>query len=544
MKKKNKVISGCLMVSLLPLAGDSMAFNLGEALGQLQNSVREQKSQSQTSSNKVSPSASAQTEPSKVDDGPCNNNARNVGAIVGGLAGLFLAKDNNDPLAKVVAVGIGGLVGGAIGSEIDRRECELARIQKKYGLEMEVTRLADSGDASSTDGATGATINSNTTGKQDVGLSVSVIDQEGKPQFDAGSAVILPATKEHFSELAKQYVTSDQLRKQAEGKTDEQKENIYKELKKKRILLVGHTDDTGDSKLNAKLSEERAKEVARVFKSAGVGEDQLYYQGAGETLPIADNKTDAGRAKNRRVEIVDLSNEDKFQQYLQSRRPKITYYRPAQVAKAVTPSAVTSEKPVESNPPTNLTASFVDFGGVPLAASNSTPNIGKVSGVDSGFSLISSAHADAGPILSCDQDRPRSVGAVKSLQSEATYAGREYMPGTYDSSWVANANGHLVTLTHVAVLRDGAVPVGKPSLAVYRDFKGGGKTKPTSIEPVEVNVYQGNKAMLYRAFGKGSVRCVDMVIPNKSPMSAPDSKIIYQNTSGLYVAAFDVRVIQ
>lgn len=110
-----------------------MAFNLGEALGQLQNSVQEQKSQSQTSPNQVSPPASDQTEPSKVDDNPCNNNARNVGAIVGGLAGLFLAKDNKDPLAKVVAAGIGGVIGGAIGFEIDRRECELARIQKNMG---------------------------------------------------------------------------------------------------------------------------------------------------------------------------------------------------------------------------------------------------------------------------------------------------------------------------------------------------------------------------------------------------------------------------
>ena len=520
-----------------------MAFNLGDALGQLQNSVQEQKPQPQMDSNKA-PSTSIQTNPSKTDDNPCDNNGRNVGAIIGGLAGFFIAKDSNDPLAKVVAVGIGGLIGGAIGSEIDRRECELVRIQKKYGLDMEVTRLEDSASASSTDGATEAPTNSNTTVKQDVGLSVSVIDQEGKPQFETGSAVILPATKEHFSEFAKQYIVSNQLGKLAEGKTEEQKKTLYKELKRKRILLVGHTDDTGDSKLNAKLSEERAKEVARVFKDVGVGEDQLYYQGAGETLPIADNKTEAGRAKNRRVEIVDLSNEDKFQQYLQSRRPKTTYYRPAQMAKATTPSAVAQMKPVASDQAASPAASFADFGGVPLLASNAIPNIGRVSGEDSGFSLISSAHADAGPILSCDQDRPRSVGAVKSLQNNATYAGRDYMPGTYDSSWIANTNGHLVTLTHVAVLRDGAVPVGKPSLAVYRDFKGGEKTKPTSIEPVEVNVYQGNKAMLYRAFGKGSVRCIDMVIPNKSPMSAPDSKIVYQNTSGLYVAAFDVRVSQ
>ena len=281
-----------------------------------------------------------------------------------------------------------------------------------------------------------------------------------------------------------------------------------------------------------------------MFKDAGVSADQLYYQGAGETLPVADNKTEVGRAKNRRVEIVDLSNEDTFQQYLQSRRPKTTYYRPAQVDKAAMTAVETPTKPVASKESTKLTESFVDFGGVPLTASNSTPNIGAVSSGNSGFSLISSAHAGADHIQRCDQDRPRSVGAVKSLQNDATYAGRDYMPGTYDSSWVANVNGHLVTLTHVAVLRDGAVPVGNPSLAVYRDFKGGKNTKPTFSEDAEVNVYQGDKAMLYRAFGKGTVRCVDMVIPNKSPMSAPDSKIVYQNTAGLYVSAFNVRVIQ
>jgi len=67
--------------------------------------------------------------------------------------------------------------------------------------------------------------------------------------------------------------------------------------------IEGHTDDQGDEQMNLQLSDKRAAAVKNYFISKGVGADRLSSAGFGETTPIADNKTSAGRAQNRRVEI-------------------------------------------------------------------------------------------------------------------------------------------------------------------------------------------------------------------------------------------------
>ena len=70
------------------------------------------------------------------------------------------------------------------------------------------------------------------------------------------------------------------------------------------IQIVGHTDSQGDDAANLALSERRAQQVRASLAAAGVARDRLTAQGAGETRPVADNATAAGRAKNRRVEIL------------------------------------------------------------------------------------------------------------------------------------------------------------------------------------------------------------------------------------------------
>ena len=67
--------------------------------------------------------------------------------------------------------------------------------------------------------------------------------------------------------------------------------------------IEGHTDDQGDDKFNQELSDKRAAAVKNYFGSKGVADARLSSAGFGETKPIADNKTSAGRAQNRRVEI-------------------------------------------------------------------------------------------------------------------------------------------------------------------------------------------------------------------------------------------------
>jgi len=70
-----------------------------------------------------------------------------------------------------------------------------------------------------------------------------------------------------------------------------------------RVRVEGHTDATGSAPKNEELSLRRADAVKRVLLGRGVQEAQVTALGMGETKPIGDNKTAAGRAQNRRVEL-------------------------------------------------------------------------------------------------------------------------------------------------------------------------------------------------------------------------------------------------
>jgi outer membrane protein OmpA-like peptidoglycan-associated protein len=84
---------------------------------------------------------------------------------------------------------------------------------------------------------------------------------------------------------------------------------ILKKYPERDLLIVGHTALAGTAAGRKKLSEERAKVVGEYLLSRGVRqEDQILYMGMGATQPVADNSTEAGMQKNRRVEIKLLEN--------------------------------------------------------------------------------------------------------------------------------------------------------------------------------------------------------------------------------------------
>lgn len=71
-----------------------------------------------------------------------------------------------------------------------------------------------------------------------------------------------------------------------------------------KFSVEGHTDSTGNATLNQTLSDARSKAVVDKLVEMGIAADRLTSSGKGQTSPIADNGTDEGRAKNRRVEFV------------------------------------------------------------------------------------------------------------------------------------------------------------------------------------------------------------------------------------------------
>lgn len=90
---------------------------------------------------------------------------------------------------------------------------------------------------------------------------------------------------------------------------DEVTDLLLRNPRLKQVRVEGHTDDVGGAERNQVLSEDRALSVTKYLIDHGVEPNRLQAQGFGLTKPLASNKTDAGRAKNRRVQfrIIDQS---------------------------------------------------------------------------------------------------------------------------------------------------------------------------------------------------------------------------------------------
>jgi outer membrane protein OmpA-like peptidoglycan-associated protein len=81
---------------------------------------------------------------------------------------------------------------------------------------------------------------------------------------------------------------------------------LLKENKTLMVYVVGHTDNVGTLDYNLKLSKARADAVVReLVTKYGVEAKRLKAHGVGSLAPVASNRTEEGRAKNRRVEVVE-----------------------------------------------------------------------------------------------------------------------------------------------------------------------------------------------------------------------------------------------
>lgn len=98
-----------------------------------------------------------------------------------------------------------------------------------------------------------------------------------------------------------------ELQPEAKGELDSIAQQIKKIPGSMRFIIEGHTDNTGTPQLNEELSVERAKAVWHgLSKEIEINEERVNIRGFGESRPVADNDTEEGRARNRRVDILVL----------------------------------------------------------------------------------------------------------------------------------------------------------------------------------------------------------------------------------------------
>ncbi|WP_296237885.1 OmpA family protein [Psychrobacter sp. UBA5136] len=79
---------------------------------------------------------------------------------------------------------------------------------------------------------------------------------------------------------------------------------IMEQVPDMKLMIIGHTDKTADAAYNMKLSQERAQSMKDYLVAQGADPSKLMTKGMGETDPIADNATEQGRFRNRRIEFV------------------------------------------------------------------------------------------------------------------------------------------------------------------------------------------------------------------------------------------------
>lgn len=177
-----------------------------------------------------------------------------VGAGVGAGAGAVIGR------ATGGNTGTGAVVGGAIGAVVGniwskkQEERKRAMEQATQGTGIEVARTADNQ------------------------LKLNVPNDVS---FDVNSANIKPELRTVLDTFA----------------------NSLRDDPNAQLSIIGHTDSTGSDAINNPLSLERARSVRDYLAARGVSASRIETSGRGEREPIADNNSEAGRARNRRVEM-------------------------------------------------------------------------------------------------------------------------------------------------------------------------------------------------------------------------------------------------
>ncbi len=175
-----------------------------------------------------------------------------IGAAIGAVAGLLSGDDATERRQRAMAgAGVGAVAGGAVGVYQDRQEAELRR--RTAGTGIEVSRDGDVIKLNLPDGVT----------------------------FDFNSAALKPQFQPALDQVA----------------------TTMAEYNQTIVEVSGHTDNVGSDEYNQRLSEQRAGSVSNYLMGKGLLRERFEVVGMGERNPVADNASDSGRTRNRRVEI-------------------------------------------------------------------------------------------------------------------------------------------------------------------------------------------------------------------------------------------------
>jgi len=131
-----------------------------------------------------------------------------------------------------------------------------------------------------------------------------IVEKEQMRQDVTASDMLDALNKDGRVTLYINFDTGKSTIKPESGKIIEQIVQMMKKAPDLTISVEGHTDSVGSPEKNKVLSQERAKAVVAAITKEGVNAQRLSSTGFGQDKPIADNSTEDGKAKNRRVELV------------------------------------------------------------------------------------------------------------------------------------------------------------------------------------------------------------------------------------------------
>ncbi|MDX5363864.1 MAG: OmpA family protein [Pseudazoarcus pumilus] len=175
-----------------------------------------------------------------------------IGAGAGAILGIGVSGSSDRGKGALIGAAVGATVGGLIGRQMDKQEAELRRDMQGTGVD--VVREGDTIRLQAPDNIT----------------------------FDTNRADVKPQFRPVLDQIAASI-------RQYPGTV---------------VRVEGHTDSTGSAAYNQTLSENRAKSVASYLIGRGTEANRIQAMGYGFSRPVADNATAAGRALNRRVEVL------------------------------------------------------------------------------------------------------------------------------------------------------------------------------------------------------------------------------------------------